>query len=789
MLNHIVKFVAALSIWYTPLCAANFPSSVSTDANLYVAVNNCYTSLSASISASATTLNVLTTANFPAVGFVVIDNEIIKYAAKTATSFTGCTRASDGTTAAIHLAGKVVYLSIVASHHNVLKDEVIAIEGYLKNGPVSLVGSISSSTVSTNILGGSAGQIPYQTGTNATGFISTGTSGQVLITSGTTPVWKTLSSIDVTMPPYNAYGDGSHDDTSAIQAAVTAAGMGGVIKMPRGTYRLTSTITMLYNQKLIGDGPESTVITRTGLYGDTIKFGTSNVGYNSAGSCVVQGIWFQHGTQYSSGDTSLNYQVTDSTSAHVRITAGQTVEVTNCRFWRMPYGLILDSTTLAKVSRCWFQGVWDHDYAAVQEGIASCLVTKTYSNCVTLVFEKNNFFGATSTARTVTWGTTTLSQIENVGSRYGLLLAGCEDLVAEGNYFSGHEISSVKVNMGTGVWGLEYRFSGNFFDGVGYADLLSAAVDFGTTDADVYVRNVSFIGNQFNGQGNSFRALAVSNVMDYTKPIIRSLTMTGNTFNTYVGTPLFLYSVGQASISGNVIDDWNAQNGSTSDLGWTSAAYINYSSDVLFMGNSLGGVGAHTLYGITIGTNTTNVYQCGNSQAAGVVNKSTQSIGAYTALTGSKALVSSVTGAISESAVSTTTLSYVDATSSIQTQLNGKLATPAAWTANSPTITSGTGSLTTVSAAGRYIQIGKIVHFSCVITLTNNGTGGAYLILPLPVTAAGTGYVGHGSDTSVDKTLNVKFANSSTTVILLYDGTYPGVTGHSYTVSITYEAS
>lgn len=50
-------------------------------------------------------------------------------------------------------------------------------------------------------------------------------------------------------------------------------------------------------------------------------------------------------------------------------------------------------------------------------------------------------------------------------------------------------------------------------------------------------------------------------------------------------------------------------------------------------------------------------------------------------LTGSKVLVSSASGAVSESAVSTTTLSYLDATSSVQTQINTKA--PSA----SPTLT------------------------------------------------------------------------------------------------------
>jgi hypothetical protein len=47
----------------------------------------------------------------------------------------------------------------------------------------------------TNLAGGAASQIPYQTGSGATSFISNGTSGQVLTSNGASaPTWTTLSS-------------------------------------------------------------------------------------------------------------------------------------------------------------------------------------------------------------------------------------------------------------------------------------------------------------------------------------------------------------------------------------------------------------------------------------------------------------------------------------------------------------------------------------------------------------------------------------------------------------------
>ncbi|PWM43064.1 MAG: hypothetical protein DBX47_07520 [Clostridiales bacterium] len=52
-----------------------------------------------------------------------------------------------------------------------------------------------------------------------------------------------------------AVGDGVADDTAAIQAAIdkAASGGGGVVYLDRGTYRVTSPITIKNNVKLIGD--------------------------------------------------------------------------------------------------------------------------------------------------------------------------------------------------------------------------------------------------------------------------------------------------------------------------------------------------------------------------------------------------------------------------------------------------------------------------------------------------------------------------------------------------------
>ena len=55
-------------------------------------------------------------------------------------------------------------------------------------------GSATTATTATNLAGGAASQIPYQSGAGATAFIPNGTAGQVLTSAGAgAPVWSGIS--------------------------------------------------------------------------------------------------------------------------------------------------------------------------------------------------------------------------------------------------------------------------------------------------------------------------------------------------------------------------------------------------------------------------------------------------------------------------------------------------------------------------------------------------------------------------------------------------------------------
>lgn len=59
-----------------------------------------------------------------------------------------------------------------------------------------------------------------------------------------------------------------------------------------------------------------------------------------------------------------------------------------------------------------------------------------------------------------------------------------------------------------------------------------------------------------------------------------------------------------------------------------------------------------------------------------------------------------------------------------------------AWTAYTPTISSASGSFTTVSASGAYQTIGKTCIVSMTINITTSGTAGSPIYATLPFTGA-----------------------------------------------------
>ena len=136
----------------------------------------------------------------------------------------------------------------------------------------------------------------------------------------------------------------------------------------------------------------------------------------------------------------------------------------------------------------------------------------------------------------------------------------------------------------------------------------------------------------------------------------------------------------------------------------------------------------------------------------------------------------------------TQTTNLVTAITNLTTSINNALSL-GPWGTWSPTIGSGTGTITTVgTVVSRYAQAGKNVYFSLSITITTNGTGATSVTATLPVTAkAATAFSGR-ENTAGKMLQGVVAAGSSSMPIFNYDNTYPAANGYILLISGVYEA-
>ena len=110
-----------------------------------------------------------------------ISGSIVSGAVSTATTATNIAGGAAGTLAYNTASGTTTFLALGTSNY-VLTAGATSPQ-YVAQSTLS-VGSATSATTATNLAGGAAGYIPYQSASSTTSFLSAGTSGQVLTSGG-----------------------------------------------------------------------------------------------------------------------------------------------------------------------------------------------------------------------------------------------------------------------------------------------------------------------------------------------------------------------------------------------------------------------------------------------------------------------------------------------------------------------------------------------------------------------------------------------------------------------------
>lgn len=113
-----------------------------------------------------------------------------------------------------------------------------------------------------------------------------GTSGHMAWTTAMAIWGNDVHEQTFNVKDYGATGNGSTNDTSAIQATINAceAGVGGIVFFPPGTYRTTATINVAPGTILMGHGEKATTIDAQTASGQwAIQFNGGGTGDNHIG--------------------------------------------------------------------------------------------------------------------------------------------------------------------------------------------------------------------------------------------------------------------------------------------------------------------------------------------------------------------------------------------------------------------------------------------------------------------------------------------------------------------------
>ena len=138
----------------------------------------------------------------------------------------------------------------------------------------------------------------------------------------------------VSVNDFGATGNGTTDDTAAIQAALNASKS---VYFPAGTYKITSTLTLTSSMNIYGAG-----------YKDTILNGSSL----SNTSAIIS---YTGGDQFSSiSNIGFIGAASGSNAIGINVSNGYYASYTNLQFTNMSYGMYLDEAGSCLVQNCHF---------------------------------------------------------------------------------------------------------------------------------------------------------------------------------------------------------------------------------------------------------------------------------------------------------------------------------------------------------------------------------------------------------------------------------------------------
>lgn len=408
---------------------------------------------------------------------------------------------------------------------------------------------------------------------------------------------------------------GTTDMTAAIQSALnwanatTADGIaGGEVYFPSGTYLVTATITLPARVHMIGSGWSTTVIYRTGAYGDTFAM--------SGGFVMVDDMNFTHSVMPANqaAAAALANRLTDD-SAHFRLTNSGKCYFNRCFFSRMPYHIVWTGASLLHLDGCEFTGVWHPSDTTMQETKRSVMLNDGTEDKAQLFKARAcRWVGAVgpSAAVNITDGsanasTLTMDKEQAWGPEYQLEIQCCEMAVFEGCYLnrasSGLVLYAANLPEASGGPNYGHSWTNCEFDsGMGQASTAySNHFTFINREPGCVTRLITFTSCKFYGGKNVKHALYcdTSNLTDpdtgatsANQPSVYGLIVNGCTFMNMTGAPIYLKGAKGVLISNSIFGAWNSLGLPNVDKEYTAAIWRGqYATKVNIVGCQFGGGG------------------------------------------------------------------------------------------------------------------------------------------------------------------------------------------------------
>jgi hypothetical protein len=587
------------------------------------------------------------------------------------------------------------------------------------------------------------------------------------VTTNNTPVTATSSTTARTLAArfaevfnvkdYGATGDGSTNDTTAIQAAATAcrtAG-GGILFFPAGNYLVTLNIKVGSNTTVRGVG------TASRIFATQATFTGVNTGTDSTTTCQIIKNHNHSASSITDSDITVEDIKIDYTDV---VVSGGGAHCVSMRYAeriniRRVYGTKGENTTMLRACRdaivdsCNAYDQLNCYYDAYEGGsnltVQNCTGRNPPGNYISQGIQFNG--GGATMYRPKAIGNQLYGVRGATGQSTAIAMSGltgddCEDALSMGNHIEDSDIGLVMADGGG--WGLSI---GDTFKNV---DQLPIYLQNGSPDhkycrvlyphlidCDHSVASQAMIS--IAGEGHEVRGVQVTN--------------TDGVAN-YACIAWFT-----ADATDCFLEILRAPTGSSSRVltDGTNCRYIDHDPST--------------------GKETRNY-------ALGLTSVSLDNTGLKIRDTNASHDLSIVPGS---NITADRTLTIVTGDANRSLTLNADVELGGAWASYTPTATAQTGSFTTLgTVSGRYQQVGKTVHFYVSVAITTNGTAADFVKVTLPV-AARSANAGNasGREPSTGTLLFGTLVNTSDVWVSTPSGTYPGGDGRTIQVAGVYEAA